>query len=89
MTDKLTIRDVDETDVDVLRTAAQDDGVSLNRYVVRILHEQAQREHHRRLFAEIAAQQPDIADFDAVSEVRAMRDAKDAADDDNDSELAE
>lgn len=82
MVDKLTIRDVAEEDLDVLKAAARDAGTSLNRYVTGVLHEQARREHHRRLFAVIAAQdsEPDLAALDTVAEVRAMRDEQDARD---------
>ncbi|WP_114453825.1 hypothetical protein [Halopolyspora algeriensis] len=80
MTGKLTIRDVDESDLDILKTAARNQGTSLNRYVTALLHEQAQREHHRALFARIAAQEPDMSPVDSVAEVRAMRDEQDAGD---------
>lgn len=78
--DKLTIRDVDEKDLDTLKAAAAEQGTSLNRYVARLLHEQAARERHRKLFAAIEAQEGEFAPFDAVAEVRAMRDEKDAQD---------
>lgn len=80
MTDKLTIRDMDESDLEILRRAAQEQGTSLNRYVTGVLHEQAQREHHRSLFAAVAAQERDLPSFDSVAEIRAMRDEKDAED---------
>ena len=80
MADKITIRDVDEADLDILKVAARERGTSLNRYVTGLLHEQAQIEHHRQLFATIAAQQRDLHPFDSVAEVRAMRDEKDAED---------
>lgn len=80
MVDKLTIRDVDEHDLELLKTAAKEHGTSLNRYVTTVLHEQAQREHHQRLFADIAAQERDLPPFDSVAEVRAMRKEKDADD---------
>ncbi len=81
MTGRLTIRDVDTHDLEVLRSAARDRGTSLNRYIIEVLHQQAQREHHRRLFASVAAQDVDIPVVDAVSEVRALRREKDAQDD--------
>ncbi|MDR7303570.1 hypothetical protein [Haloactinomyces albus] len=80
MTGKLTIRDVDESDLDILKVAARNQGTSLNRYVTALLHEQAQREHHRALFARIAAQEPDMPPVDSVAEVRAMRDEQDVGD---------
>lgn len=80
VTDKLTIRDVDEDDLDLLKAAARERGSSLNRYVTELLHDQARREHHRRLFATVAAQERDLAPFDSTAEVRAMRDEKDAND---------
>lgn len=80
VTDKLTIRDVDEKDLDTLKAAAADQGTSLNRYVARVLHQQAARERHRKLFAAIGAQEGELAPFDAVAEVRAMRNERDAQD---------
>lgn len=80
MTDKLTVRDVDERDLEILRSAAREQGTSLNRYVTRVLHERAQQERHRQLFAAIGAQQPDMEPGDSVAEVRAMRDEQDRAD---------
>ncbi|MDV6013742.1 hypothetical protein [Haloechinothrix sp. LS1_15] len=80
MVDKLTIRDVDERDLAILKAAAKDQGTSLNRYVSNVLHEQALREHHRRLFAAVAEQERDIEPFDSAAEVRSMRDEKDADD---------
>lgn len=80
MTGRLTVRDVPEQDLAVLREAARRHDVSLNRYVLSVLHEQAQQERHRSLFAAVAAQEPDLPPTDAVAEVRAMRDDKDAHD---------
>lgn len=78
--DKLTIRDVDENDLDILKEAARERGTSLNRYVAGVLHNQALQEHHRRLFAAVASQERELSPFDSVAEVRAMRDEKDAED---------
>lgn len=80
MTDKLTVRDMDERDLEVLRAAAREQGTSLNRYVGEVLHQRAQQERHQQLFATVAAQQPDLPPFDSVAEVRAMRDEKDRGD---------
>lgn len=83
MTKHLTVRDMDERDLDVLRDAARDQGFSLSKYVGELLHERAQQERHRQLFAQVAAQEPDLPEIDTVAEVRAMRDEKDRADADS------
>lgn len=75
MTDKLTVRDRY-----VLRRAARGKGLSLRVYVGKLLHERAQQERHRQLFAIVAGQEPDLPWTDAVAEVRAIRDEKDHAD---------
>lgn len=80
VTDKLTVRDLDERDLEVLRVAARQQGTSLNRYVGEMLHQRAQQERHQQLFAQVAAQQSDLPQFDAVAEVRALRDEKDRED---------
>ena len=80
VTGRLTVRDLDEHDLEVLRAAAREQGTSLNRYVGEVLHQRAQQERHQHLFAHVAAQQPDLPQFDAVAEVRALRDEKDRAD---------
>lgn len=69
-----------EQDLAILREAARRCGISLNRYVSSVLRERAQQERHRSLCAAIAAQEPDLPPSDAVAEVRAMRDEKDAHD---------
>lgn len=83
VTDKLTVRDMDERDLNVLRDAARDQGLSLSKYVSALLHERAQQERHRQLFAQVAAQEPDLPESDTVAEVRAIRDEKDRADADS------
>ncbi len=81
MPDRLTIRDVNDDDLSVLKSVAREQGTSLNKYVTSVLHEHAQRERHKRLFAAVAAQDEDVSPYDAVAEVRAMRAEKDAEDD--------
>lgn len=81
MSERLTIRDVNDDDLSVLKSVAQEQGTSLNKYVTSVLHEHAQRERHKRLFAAVAAQDDDVPPYDAVAEVRAMRVERDAEDD--------
>ncbi|QGK70853.1 hypothetical protein GIY23_16200 [Allosaccharopolyspora coralli] len=81
---RLTIREVDPADVDALKAAASAAGRSLNAYLRAVLHDHARTARNRRLLAALDhdhGEQALPADLDAAAEVRALRDERDAVDD--------
>lgn len=83
MTERLTVREIPEGDYALLKAAAAREGMSLSGYTRNFLHELAMREHNRQLLASIGSSSEGAEFFDgvdAVAEVRAIREERDAHD---------
>lgn len=58
MTSILQIRGMDESDLEILRQRAEDEGVSLSAYVRRVLHREAGQRSKSEVLRQIAEDEP-------------------------------